>query len=143
VCLRSPTARGAARRAGRLFQPAAHGVHEIETVDAEVILGLCLDVHLLEPRHRAIARRPEDAHRRRLIFQHANEILRLTGTAEPFAVGERNAIRTVLENLERTRERAAVERRQGDGLTVAERQLARRRVTVVWMRTRTSVPAGA
>ena len=38
-----------------LLGAAAHRVDELERVDAEVVLGLRLDVHLFEPRHAAVA----------------------------------------------------------------------------------------
>ena len=109
---------------------AVHRVHEIEPIDAVVVLGLRLDVHFLEPRHRTVRRRLENAHVGRPIVQRPDEVLGLAAVAHALAIGQRDPVGIVVDDLQR---RGQLGRRVGcqrETLAVAERHLAGGRRTI-------------
>ena len=149
ACARPLTGGRAPRDAQRhdRLGAAAHGVDELEALDAEVVLGLGLDVDFLEPRDRAIAGRPQRRGRRaddprasRMKYSVSPRV------RQPFAIGERDAIRAVLDDRQRRRhELSAASRRQARSALPVRRASSgpsppRRSVCT---RRRTSVPAGA
>ena len=95
--------RRALRNAERhdLLRAAAHRVHEIERRDAEVVLGLGLDVDFLEQRDATIARGLHDMHFRRTILERADEVFGVAAARQTFGVGKRDAIGIVLDDLQR------------------------------------------
>ena len=132
------------RQRDHLLGLAADRVHELEPIDAEVVLGLRFDVHFLEPRHRTIGGRLQDAHFRRAILERADEVFGVAGADEPVAIGERDAVRVVVDHLER---RDQLVRRLSAASAIclplpsASCPSAAGRSVNTW--TRTSVPAGA
>src|SRR5262249_40782700 len=81
-----------------LFIAAPHRVHKIKVIDPVVIVRLCLDVDLLERRHSTIARWFDDMDLWRTIRKGADEVFDIAGTRQTFAIGQRQAIRTVLNH---------------------------------------------
>ena len=86
------------------FGAASDTIDEIEALDAEVVVGFNLDVHLLETRDAPVAGRLGDVHFRGAILDHPNEVLRVPCTLQPLGVNERDSIGVVLRDLQGSRQ---------------------------------------
>ena len=106
-----------------VVRASLHRVHKVQAIDAVVVFRLRFDVHFLEPRDRTIGRRLQHAHVGRAIFERADEIFGVARVADAVAIGEGDAIRVVIDHLQRRGELVRLVRRQRDLLAVAERHL--------------------
>ena len=117
---------------------------EIQPIDAVVVFRLRFDVHLFEPCHRSVGRRLEDADFRWPILERANEVLRVAGVRHAVAIGERDAVRVVVDHRERPRSvRSVSSAASAIGLPAVSVSCPLAAGRSVITRTRTSVPAGA
>ena len=85
----------AAEQLDGLLGAAVHRVDELEVANAEVVLGLRLDVHLFDRRRRRVAAGFRERHGRRLIRQHVDRVLRRRGRALLARSLELDAVETV------------------------------------------------
>ncbi len=106
------------------FSAAAHGINKLKAVDAEVVFGLGLDVHLFERRYFTVTRRFEHADFRKPILERADEVLGVAWIGEALTVCQRHAIRAIFDNRERPRQHIAGLRCQRDRLAIGERHAA-------------------
>jgi hypothetical protein len=113
-----------------LLGAAAHRVDEIEAIDAVVVFCLRFDVHFFEPRHRSVGRRFQHTDFRRTILERADEVLGVAGVGHPVAVRQRDPIRVVVHDFQRSGPRGRRVGGQRNRLAVDERQLSGRRGTV-------------
>ena len=110
-----------------LLSAAADRIYELELIDPVVVVGLRLDVHLLEPRYCTVARRFDDVNIGRAIFERSDEVFGLAGVGEPVEIGERHAVGIVVDDLQRGGEQGRRLGGQRDLAAVAERHLSARR----------------
>ena len=100
---RVPGGRGQRRRfvaaSGTVRSLAARRLeHQLERLDAVVVIGPRLDGDFFERRDVLVARRADDSHVRRAIVERADEVLRVAGGFETIAIDQRDAIGAVVFN---------------------------------------------
>ena len=106
---------------GTTFSADRAPIDEIEPVDAVVVFGLDLDVHFLEPGHRPVGGRLQDADVGRTILERADEVLRLARRGDAVGIGERDAIELSASRSERPGEFGRRRGAQREAVAAAER----------------------
>jgi hypothetical protein len=120
---------------------AAHG-DQLETIDAEVVLRLRLDIDLVQARHRPIAGGLEEAHSGRSIFERPDEYSVSPGFVNPSTSD--NAIRYESSSrIFNVPVRMLFSRPVRAIVLPPERHLTGGRLPIGMNSRRTSVPAGA
>ena len=112
---------------------AVDRVDQLEILHAEVVFGVRLDEHFLDRRRGGVAARLGDRHRRRLIGQHVDRVLRRRRHALARRRVELDAVEAVLLGLERRRQRAVGRHRQAAPSACRRTRICPPRAVIVGM----------
>ena len=115
---------GAAEETHGLLRPAVHRIVQLQLLDAEVVIGARFDEQVFHRARGGVAPRLDERHRRRLIVEDVDRVLRRGVHLFAVRTGELDLVEALTLDLEAARQRPVRLRRQHRGSRVVQQNAA-------------------